>query len=151
MRLLFTLLSLVPFACGAADRLSGERRSDHDASMSFIVTHTRLERGQLEFLDGSLGRLQLSFDGTNMRHQIPDFDITIKGKLRHLVGSNETFSYRVLGTDVDSVAILVANDHGRDRIMHIHFVSDDMFWLYSEESDYGLRDLNFREYFRRMQ
>ena len=56
-------------------------------------------------------------------------------------------SYRVLAMDDDSVAILVAKYHGRDRILHIHFVSDDSFWLYSEETNYGLRDLNFREYF----
>jgi hypothetical protein len=149
MRLLFTLLALAPLACGAADRLSGKWRSDHDRSLTFIRTHTRLEPRQLEFLEGSLGRLQLSFDGTNMRQQLPDFDVTIEGKLRHLVGYDDTFSYRVLGMDADSVAILVANEHGRDRILHIHFVSDDAFWLYSEESDYGLRDLNFREYFRR--
>ena len=59
------------------------------------------------------------------------------------------YSYRVLGVDSDSVALLVTKYYGRDRIIHIHFVDDDSFWLYSEESDFGLRDQNFREYFRR--
>jgi len=117
--------------------------------MHFAKSHALLEPRQLEFLSGSLGRLQLTFDGTKMRYLLPDFEVTIQGKPRHLVGSDETFSYRVLGTDSDSIALLVAKDHGRDRIIHIHFVNDNTFWLYSEESDYGLRDLNYREYFRR--
>ena len=117
--------------------------------MHFAKSHALLEPRQLEFLSGSLGRLQLTFDGTKMRYLLPDFEITIQGKPRHLVGSDETFSYRVLGTDNDSTALLVAKDHGRDRIIHIHFVDDNTFWLYSEDSDYGLRDLNYREYFRR--
>jgi hypothetical protein len=151
MRLLFTLFALAPLACGAADRLSGKWHSDHDTSMGFVRAHTRLEPRQLEFLDGSLGRMQLSFDGTNMRRALPDFDIAIQGKPTHFAGSEENLSYRLIGTDSDSVAILVTNDHGADRIIHIHFVKNDMFWLYSEETNYGLRDLNFREYFRRIE
>lgn len=149
-RVLLTLLALAPIVCGAADRLTGKWRSDHDASMSFISSHTRLEPRQHEFLDGCLGRMELSFDGARMQRQVSDFDVRIQGKLRHFAGADEALSYRVLGTDVDSIAILVAGDHGRDRILHIHFVTQDSFWLYSEETDYGLRDENFREYFRRI-
>jgi len=150
MRLLFALFALIPLACAAADRLSGKWHSDHDTSMVFIRTHSRLEPRQFQFLDGSLGRMHLSFDGTNMRRGLPDFDIPIQGKPTHFVGSEENLSYRVIGTDSDSVAILVTNDHGADRILHIHFVNDDSFWLYSEETNYGLRDLNVREYFQRV-
>jgi hypothetical protein len=149
MRALLTLIALVPLACSAADRLSGTWRSDHDASVRFAKDHTILETRLFEFLDGSLGRLVLTFDGTTMRSHIPDFDINIDGKLRHFAATHQSSSYRVLGIDQDSVALLAANYFGRERILHIHFVSDDEFWLYSEESDYGLRDLNFREYFRR--
>jgi hypothetical protein len=151
VRALLTLLAVAPVVCSAADRLNGKWRSDHDASMTFIKSHVRLEPRQLEFLDGSLGRMQLSFDGTRIRRQLPDFDVTIQGSHRHMIGADEAFSYRVLGSDADSVAILVAGDHGRDRILHIHFATEDSFWLYSEETDYGLRDLNFREYFRRIE
>lgn len=149
MRALLAILGLVPLVCGAADRLNGTWRSDHDASIQFAESHAILEPRQLEFLNGSLGRLEMSFGGEEMRYRLPDFDLTIQGKLRHMVGADESFSYRVLGVDKDSVAILVAKYQGRDRILHIHFVNDDTFWLYSEETDFGLRDLNFREYFRK--
>ena len=149
MRALLAILGFVPLVCGAADRLSGTWRSDHDASIQFAKNHAILEPRQLEFLDGSLGRLEMSFDGKEMRYRLPDFDLTIQGNSRHIVGSDESYSYHVLGADNDSIAILVGKYQGRDRILHIHFVNDDSFWLYSEETDFGLRDLNFREYFRR--
>jgi hypothetical protein len=85
-----------------------------------------------------------------MRYKMPDVNINIQGKALHFVGTDETYPYRVLGTDEDSIALMLEKSHGRDRIIHIHFVSDEVFWLYSEESDYGLRDLNIREYFRRV-
>jgi hypothetical protein len=151
MRSLLTFLLLIPLAGNAADRLHGVWQSDHDKSMGFVKDHTVLESKQSDFLNGTLGRLQLSFDGTRMRYKIPDIDLAIEGKSRHLVGMDEFYVYRVLGSDQDSVALIIEKDHGRDRILHIHFVSDDVFWLYSEESDYGLRDLNFREYFRRLE
>jgi hypothetical protein len=149
MRVLLAFLGLAPLVCAAADRLNGTWHSDHDASMRFVRSHAILEPRQLEFLDGSLGRLELSFDGSHLRYLLPSFDVTIQGKQRHLVASDDSFSYRVLGVDSDSVALLVTKYYGRDRIIHIHFVDDDSFWLYSEESDFGLRDQNFREYFRR--
>jgi len=127
MRVLFALFTVTPLLCGAADRLNGTWRSDHDTSICFAKSHALLELRQLESLDGSLGRLQLTFDGTKMRRLFPDFDITIQRNPRHLVGSDERLSYSVLGTGSDSIVILVANDHGRDRIIHIHFVNDNTF------------------------
>lgn len=150
MRVLVALFALFPLVCVAADRLNGTWRSDHDTSIRFATDHAILEPRQHEFLDGALGQLELSFDGTTLRSRLPDLDITIQGRLRHLVGADESFSYRILGADEDSVALLVAKYFGRDRILHIHFVNDDSFWLYSEETNYGLRDLNFREYFQRV-
>jgi len=151
MRVLLIFLLLIPFAGNGADRLHGTWQSDHDKSMAFVKEHTVLESKQLDFLNGTLGHLQLSFEGARMRYKISDVDLVIVGKPRHLVGMDESYVYRVLGSDQDSVAVIVEKNHGRDRILHIHFVSDDVFWLYSEESDYGLRDLNFREYFRRLE
>jgi hypothetical protein len=150
MRLLFTLLILFPLAGNAANQLRGTWQSDHEETMRFVKAHSLLEPRQSEFLDGLIGRLRLGFGGATMRYTMPDADITINNKPQHMVGSDDSYQYRVLGRDQDSVAIMLKNDHGRDRIMHIHFVSNDLFWLYSEESDYGLRDLNFREYFRRI-
>jgi hypothetical protein len=150
MRVPLILLLLLPLTGYATDRLHGTWQSDHDQSMDFVRDHTVLEPRQSGFLNGTLGRLQLSFDGARMRYKMPDVDLTIEGNPSHLVGIDESYTYRVLGSDQDSIALKLEKDHGRDRIIHIHFVSDDVFWLYSEESDYGLRDLNFREYFRRV-
>ena len=151
MRLLLTLLLLLPLAGKAANSLRGTWQSDHEATMRFVRDHAVLEANQSEFLDGSLGQLKLSFDTAKMRYRMPDVDITIQGKPQHFVGSDDSYSYRILGADQDSVALMLKNILGRDRLWHIHFVSNNVFWLYSEESDYGLRDLNFREYFRKIE
>ena len=144
------LLCLAPALANSSDRLAGQWRSDHEASMHFMRQHSILEPRQSDFLEGTLGRLRLTFDGSRMRYQIPDADSVIQGQSQHFVGSDERFEYRVLGRDSDSVALLLMNHHGKDRIWHLHFVSDDAFWIYSEDGDYGLRDLNIREYFRRI-
>jgi len=149
MRALLTLLLLVPLAGHAADRLRGTWQSDHEETMRFVKAHVLLEPRQTDFLDGSVGHLRLSFDGAQLRFKMPDVDMPIQGKSLHFVGADQTYSYRVLGKDQDSVSLMVEKYHGRDRIIHVHFVGDDVFWLYSEESDYGLRNLNYREYFRR--
>jgi hypothetical protein len=149
MRSLLTLLILLPLTGNAADRLKGTWRSDHEESMRFAKAHAILEPRQSDFLDGILGRLVLRFDANKLRYTMPDADVSIQGKPFHLVGEDETYQYRRLGQDQDSIAILVKSEHGRDRIWHLHFVNDGLFWLYSEDSDYGLRDLNFREYFRK--
>ena len=151
MQALLTLLLLLPLAANAANSLRGTWQSDRDATMRFVREHAVLETNQTEFLDGSLGQLKLSFDSLKMHYQMPDVDVTIQGKPQHFVGSDDAYSYRVLGADQDSVAVMLKGILGRDRIWHIHFVNHDMFWLYSEESDYGLRNLNFREYFRRIE
>ncbi len=150
VRALLALLCLAPLAAHSSDRLAGVWRSDEKESMDFVRTHTLLEPRQTDFLAGLLGRLELTFDGAHMRYRMPDADIPIQGKSQHFAGFDEKFGYRVLGSDNDSVALLIAKVHGQDRIWHLHFVSDDMFWIYSEDGDYGLRDLNFREYFRRV-
>jgi hypothetical protein len=151
MRLLLVLLLLLPLVGTAADRLRGTWQSDNEETMRFVKDHTLLEPRQSDFLNSSLGHLRLSFDGSEMRYKMPDVDLQIQGKPHHLAGEDVSHRYRVLGADQDSIALLVEKDHGRDRIIHIHFVGNDVFWLYSEESDYGLRDLNFREYFRRLE
>jgi hypothetical protein len=118
--------------------------------MNFVELHTRLEARQHDFLDGLLGHMTISFDGKTMLRAISDLEVTIQGTRHKMAGSSEAYSYRVIAKDPDSYAILTKGDHGRDRILHIHFTSRDVFWLYSEETDYGLRDLNYREYFRRV-
>ena len=119
--------------------------------MDFVKGHTVLEPRQSAFLDGTLGHLTLSFDDARMRYMMPALNVVIGGKTHQLAGVDQSYSYRVLGSDQDSVALMVEKESGRDRIIHIHFVSANEFWLYSEESDYGLRDLNFREYFRKVE
>jgi len=151
MRVILAFLLSAPLVAHSGDRLTGAWRSDHDASIEFAHEHSILEPRQADFLQGILGRLELTFDGKNMRYLMPDTDVSIQGKAQHFVGSDDKFAYRVLGTTVDSVALVIAKHYGHDRIWHLHFVNDNVFWIYSEDGDYGLRDLNFREYFRRLQ
>jgi hypothetical protein len=117
--------------------------------MRFGEAHALLEPKQTKFLSQILGHLEMSFDGKHVRSTMPDLPIESNGKPTTFHGTDESHAYRVLGTDLDSVVVYVEKEFGRDRILHIHFVGEDTFWLYSEESDYGLRELNTREYFHR--
>jgi hypothetical protein len=95
--------------------------------------------------------MQLTFDGKTMRDEFPDMTIETNGKKSPFKGTGRSVDYEVLGSDEDSIAVLLKNYYGRDRIEHYHFVDRDLFWVYSEESTYPtLPDLNFREYFRRV-
>jgi len=151
MRALLTLLLLLPMAGTAADRLHGTWQSDHEQTMRFVRAHTLLEPQQSDFLDGYLGRVRIHYDATTYRYTMPDLDIRIGGKPRHFAGMDATYRYRILGADQDSISLMLEQHHGRDRIIHIHFVGDDAFWIYSGESEYGIDDLNYREYFRRVE
>lgn len=133
-----------------ANRLIGTWRSDRELSLRFAEKHTALESGQADFLRGVLGKLELTFEPSRMRYRMPAVDAPVQGEIRHFGGSDWKYDYEVLGTDSDSTAIIVRFLYGKDRIWHVHFTADDEFWIYSEDGDYGLRDLNFREYFQRM-
>lgn len=149
MRKFLAILALIPLAASANDRLLGTWKSDREESMRFDEAHALLEPKQTKFLSQVLGHLEMSFDGKHVRSTMPDLAIESNGKPTTFHGTDESHAYRVLGTDLDSVAVYVEKEFGRDRILHIHFVGENAFWLYSEESDYGLRELNTREYFHR--
>ena len=146
---LLAILAFLPSAVRADDRLFGTWKSNRSESMKFNSAHAVLERRQTEFLDQILGHLEMSFDAKTFRNYMPDIEIKSKGKSTVFYGTDKSYAYRVLGSDVDSVSILVEKELGRDRIMHIHFVGERTFWIYSEESSYELRELNIREYFHR--
>ena len=149
MRSLFSLLLFFPFVVNAADRLQGSWHSDLAESKRFYEAHSLLEPRQSDFLNGVLGHLQIDISDGRLLYTMPNLDVQIQGKSAHFVGEHVSCEYQLLGADQDSVVILVKNDHGKDRIWHLHFVTEDLFWIYSEDANYGLRDLNFREYFRR--
>lgn len=146
----FLALLLSPLGAAGDDRLHGTWQSDRVESMKFVSAHTIREPREREFLEGTLGELQRTFDSESYRYDMPSMSITIAGKPFDLVAIDESYRYHILGSDYDSVALLVEHYRDRDRMLHIHFASADVLWVYSEESDYGLRDLNVREYFRRL-
>ena len=150
LRAICACLLLVAIHALADDRLHGTWRSDHDESMRFAREHSLLAPNQIAFLDQILGHLELSFDPTTTRSFMPDVQLDTNGKRSTFKGTDESFRYRVLGADEDSIVLYVEKEFGRDRIIHIHFVGNDQFWIYSEESKFPLQDLNFREYFRRI-
>ena len=150
MRSRFAPLVLAPLTVNAADRLQDSWHSNLDESRRFYEAHSVLEPKQAGFLNGLFGNLQLDVSKNELRYTMPDLDVQIQGKPFHMAGEHDTYQYRVLGSDQDSIAILVKNDHGKEGIWHLHFVNDDLLWIYSEDANYGLTDLNFREYFRKV-
>lgn len=117
--------------------------------MQFNAAHAVLEPKQTKFLNQILGHLEMTFGPKQVRNHMPDIAIESNGQPITFHGIDETYNYRVLGGDVDSIAIYVEKELGRDRVLHLHFVDAKTLWVYSEESNYGLRDLNIREYFHR--
>ena len=146
---LVAVFAFLPCLAHADDRLLGTWKSDRIESMRFSAENALLEPRQTKFLNQILGHLELSFDGQKSRSYMPDIEIESKGKPTTFFGEDATYGYRVLGSDLDSVSIFVEKKQGRDRIMHLHFVDDNTFWIYTEESSYELRELNTREYFHR--
>jgi hypothetical protein len=146
---LLVILAFVPSFVRADDRLFGTWKSNESESMKFNAAHAVLEQRQTIFLNQILGHLEMTFDGKTFRSYMPDIPIKSSGKSTVFYGTDKSYDYHVLGGDIDSVSILVEKELGRDRILHIHFVGESTFWIYSEESSYEMRDLNIREYFHR--
>lgn len=101
------LLMFLPFAANADDRLLGSWKSDREESMRFNRAHTLLEPKQTAFLDQILGHLEITFEATKVRSRMPDLTLTTNGKTSTFHGMDDTFDYRVLGADKDSVAVFV--------------------------------------------
>jgi hypothetical protein len=134
----------------ADDRLIGRWRSNHDETMRFAKEHSIWTERQTHFLNQLFGHLELSFDGKTMRNRFPDITVETNGQTSAFKGFENAFLYRELGSDEDSVAILIKNYFGHDSIVQYHFVNRDRFWVYADDPKMGLADLNFREYFDRV-
>ena len=130
MRALLVILLGVVSGCTSAhdSHLTGTWVSDLQAT----VNHNRSIAPQMDWQKYSqlFGRLRLTYD-----------DATVTSDLD---GSVERSPLRIVRRDAGSVTLKI-NDHldKRDRLLTIHFVDSDTYWIH-------IRDTDHREYFRRV-
>lgn len=135
----------------AAPSLEGRWRSDHDRTMAFARDHARLRDSTYLFLDQILGRLTLRFDGSHIVSEMPESDIRIAGKLRHMEALKEEGTYEVLFSN-DKIVVVKGRDTetGKFGVKVYNFIDDDTMWVYQDSADNEIADLNIREYFVRV-
>jgi hypothetical protein len=152
MKKLVAALMATALACtaDACPSLNGTWTSSHDLTMGFARTHAKLEARTDHFLDQTMGRLTIRFDGTRVSYNLPDSDAEIAGKPYHLTGFHEASDYQVLFCN-DSVMVVKARQPltGKEAATVYNFVDSNTTWVYQGSADQGAPDLNIREYFVR--
>ena len=135
----------------AAPSLVGKWQSDRELTMSFIKEHVRLEDKTYTFLNDIMGQLTLTFSRDKVSSSLPDSDVTIAGKVHHMVGFNEQAPYAVIYAS-DRVVVT----SGVEPVTHTavvttyNFDSPDVMWIYTGGADNALPNSHYREYFRRV-
>ena len=144
------LLSVISTSAGADSRLIGKWVSDRDMTISFVKKHLKRTDEQLEVLAQMFGRMVIVIDKEGQYSiNYPDHEIQTQKKSYEMEGFEAEGSYKVLGTDKNSTAIkLNASNKDDGKIELIHFVSEDVIWIYSGGDEF-LEDSHIREYFRR--
>ena len=151
-RLLAALMSiLVTVVVQANPSLVGTWMSSHDLTMAFADKHAKLEERTERFLDQIMGHLTLRFDDKYVASEMPDWDVEISGKWRHMTGFRETTEYKILFSN-DNVIVVKGRQQvtGKEVVTVYNFVDKDTMWVYQDSADKNIPDLNIREYFVRV-
>jgi hypothetical protein len=144
------LATAIVNTANACPTLSGTWISSHDLTMAFARKHAKLEERTDHFLDQTMGRLTIRFDGTRVAYNLPDWDVDIEGRQHHMVGFREASDYQVLFCNSNAVIVKARQPvTGKEVATTYNFVDSDTMWVYQGSADEGSPDLNIREYFVR--
>jgi hypothetical protein len=145
------LLIIFVFAASpvaAKDRLSGKWRSSLELSRNFYQQHAILKPAQREFIEQVFGELEVEYKGGKVVTRSQSKKIAINGKQFYFHGTNDESSYRVI-FESDNKVVIKTHENGHWVASTLVFVSNDVYWEYVGEGEYG-SDLNIREYFVRV-
>jgi len=146
----FVLLIFVVSTAYADARLLGEWKSDRVTTVSFVKDHVKWPSDQLEVLSQMFGHLVLAFVDDTVSMRLPDHEVETPEGPETIQGFDEQHPYTVLGSDLNSVAIMVKMPNGvEEGIVLYHFESDDQMWTYVGDMG-AFSSIHIREYFRRV-
>ena len=153
MRTFVAFLLLVSLGASAAPKqpaLVGVWKSDRELTMDFARAHNKLEPKAEAFWGDMVGRMTLSVSKSRMESRLPDWDVSIEGKPRHMKGFATSTPYRTIYAD-QAVVVAVANNPvtGVSEVTTYNFVSPDIFWIYTGRGADASQGAHLREYFRR--
>jgi hypothetical protein len=150
--LLALALSIFPLChASACDRyLTGTWKSDKDMSMAFIRDNSKIQAKTDAFLDALLGKMTLTFTGSELHLIMPDTKVPISGELRPFAGFEEKKPYKVLFCSSAMIVWSAKRSFGKDEeATTFNFEGPDLVWVYTGSSAPGAPDMHTREYFRR--
>jgi hypothetical protein len=148
MRHLLTIGAALSWSiCAHADPdLIGRWVSDRETSAAFNEQHVQMEQRTASFLRQSMGRLNVTFTAATVVWRMPDFDATIEGGKRSIVGFDESHPYETLGSTANAVAIRTKEPVSGTEVIYVYnFEGPDKMWVYV--STLGT---HLREYFVRV-
>lgn len=133
----------------AGDRLSGKWRSSLDLSRNFYEQHAILKPAQREFIEQLFGDLEVEYEAGKVVTRSTSKKITIDGKEFDFHGATDESPYEVIFESGKKIVIKTL-ENGHWVASTLVFVSNNVYWVYVGEGDYG-SDLNIREYFVRVE
>ena len=135
----------------AEPALVGEWHSDRERTMNFNDQNTKLAERTSAFVRSMMGRLTLTITSSTIHFKLPDFSTNVAGVERHLVGFDETHSYRTLAVTARTVVVeAVAPITGNLDVTVYNFESPDVMWVYTGGIGVQLPYSHLREYFVRV-
>lgn len=146
------VLSIVPLCqTHACDRdLSGIWKSDNSKSMAYIRANAHIQAKTDAFLDALLGKMTLTFTGSELHVVMPDTRVPVSGELRPFAGFEEKKPYKVLFCSAAMIVWSAERSFGKgDEATTFNFETPDLVWIYNGSSVPGTPDIHTREYFRR--
>jgi hypothetical protein len=147
---LLALALAAPQASAECGQLLGTWQSDHERTMTFNRTYSKLEERQDRFLAAIIGHMTMEFSADELLLRMPDTQVTVGGEIKPFFGFEHNKPYKILHCDSRSVVIESPEPvTGENGVTTYFFVGHDEMWAYIGTNSTRVPDLHFREYFRR--
>ena len=150
MNRIATLLIFMISTNTYAFEIIGKWKSDAELSRKYNEANAILNEKQESFIYQLFGNIVLEFKKDIYTSKTPDLKIEQDGKIVDFHGSDETYKYKLLAKDSNTVVIQSPDIEGNESLSYFEFESEGIMWIYLPSSGSEITDLNIREYFSRV-
>jgi len=141
------LIASAVSGCGVTDaRLSGKWKSNLELTTEFNEKHAKLTEKQKNLFSQIVGRMELTYASPGKCEIfLPRDKIEMDSRIIETNEYKMVMDYKIIYSNEDISVILYEDFLLGERLQTIHFVSENIYWVYVGDS--LLSDIHIREYF----
>jgi len=144
------IITILAFLFPALVRSEGTLEGTWKSSLELTKQNNsfiELEKRQVEFIEQTVGTLEITYDSKSYTMTDHDRKIFINGEEHEWHASQSTQPYKVLFKSQSTVKVLMKLPNGSWQKETINYISNNIYWVNWKENS----NINLKEYFERVQ